>query len=499
MTVNAFHRLAMLGALACLALLTLRIHGTMSLAEPLQVISSGDEESSLFALWKFLQGEPIYKSRFAEPFSNIGYNWLFYQAYGAAAKAGLQALSLDAAWIPTLGRCLTLAGSLVIALVCHRLFARLLPLPGAGAAALAFGIFLGAGPLIGFWAVTVRPDIWGFALEVSAIAVFLRFYPSRKWLALAGFVALAYASWSFRQTNVFAIGAVGLFFLLRRQWVMAGALTAAMIGLWALTLAAGSEAYRSAMLFLNYPLVPSVSHGLQILAGNVALKSPPTLFLLAGLALSLAAKPALIRQALGSDAVLLALCGTLASGAISLPTSMHTGASENYFFLFSFYLCLLALALLGELARLNPASLSLALGFGGAGWLVLAFSVGLVLAGFQGSLGLRGQHADTKAIMACSERLPRPLFIDSPTHSLPWITPGTTPYVLSYIFKQERQMGRAFEHDGIGGLIAKGKFATLILGKSVESFDGAALDGFEKAAIDCAGLYVYVRKSAKEN
>ena len=50
------------------------------------------------------------------------------------------------------------------------------------AAAIAALTFLG--PLVGWWAHTVRPDVWACALETSGLVIFLHLQRRNAWLAV---------------------------------------------------------------------------------------------------------------------------------------------------------------------------------------------------------------------------------------------------------------------------------------------------------------------------
>ena len=68
-------------ALACLALMLVR---TVSIFhQGPYVLTSGYEEESLFAIWKWINKQAVYGNAFAPPFAQSYFNWLFYFVYGA--------------------------------------------------------------------------------------------------------------------------------------------------------------------------------------------------------------------------------------------------------------------------------------------------------------------------------------------------------------------------------------------------------------------------------
>ena len=78
---------------------------------------------------------------------------------------------------------------------------------------------------------------------------------------------------------------------------------------------------------------------------------------------------------------------------------------------------------------------------------------------------------------------------------------GAEPFVLSFVYYRERALAPVrFENGGIGGLIEKKYFASMVLmGDSLPSeVDGAALDGYTAIQHDCHGMIVLSR-NATEN
>ena len=65
-------------------------------------------------------------------------------------------------------------------------------------------------------------------LALASAAFFLGLYPRRPLVAVLAAAACAYLAWSFKQSNVFLAGGVGLFLLARRDWVRLGILCAVM-------------------------------------------------------------------------------------------------------------------------------------------------------------------------------------------------------------------------------------------------------------------------------
>ena len=483
---------ALIGAGFCILLLALRIHGSISFLLPLQLITSGDEQSSLLAMWKVVYGQPVYHDRFQIPYDSILYNWLFYVFYGTIIKIELALFSLGDAWIPTLGRMITLSAVAAIVFIAYRSFLRALDrrVDEFRMLAAAFAIYVAAGPLIGFWAVTVRPDILAFAFDAASAAVFLAFYPRRRWTALLLFVGFSYLSWSCKQSNVYSMGAAGLFLLIRRQWVMAAALAAGMTAAFAVTLGVGSPTYVGNMLFSGYPLEFIASHGLDILKNWLSKTSPSLVLCVVVIVMT---RRQLWSDLWRDDTILFSALGVLMTGILAGVASIQSGSGENYYFMCTFYMAIFGIAMVG---RAVPQSrLPMVLIVNTVGWISLIAAIMFPLSGKAGVVDVRDHARIYDKIPACLVGLPHPMFSDSTILSMPWITGNLDPFVLSYTYQKERAMGKIFAENGVGGLINKGYFPVLILSQNTDSpeYDGASLAAYRVDTSRCSPFVVYER------
>lgn len=483
------------GAVLCLALLAARTATVISFTEPLQVFTSGDEQSSLLALWRFVHGLDIYTDRHAVPFANIGYNWLYYQAYGAVAGVLQTIFDLDDAWLPSLGRWFTLVGAAVGGVAAYAAF-RHLARGADGLLPAALAVFVAVGPVVGFWAITVRPDLWAAVWEVVGAALFLHLYPGRRGPAIIAAVACAYLAWAFKQSNIFLAGGVGLFLLARRDWAALAGLVGGLAVLWAATLFFGPEQYRQNILFTDFPLAFTIGR-LGRNLGNFAVKSGPSLFTAIVFIATVAASGDIRRALWRDDAALFATAGCLAA-ALSIPASAQTGASESYYFSLSFFLALFALAGMKILTATGSRAATAAGLAMVAGWTTLAAALVLVLGGVTGVIDMRPQHARHMELKRCLDAVPRPLYVHDRYLSLPWMTPDNTPYVLAYIYETDRALGASFEHGGIGGMISSADFAAVVVrGDSAPGeLDGARLDGYRQVPTACRNFIVLARQPA---
>ena len=129
-----------------------------------------------------------------------------------------------------------------------------------------------------------------------------------------------------------------------------------------------------------------------------------------------------------------------------------------------------------------------------AAWGTEFVACGLVIAGVTGSAGVGAMDARYRAQRSCVAALPSPYFSSNPYLSLPWMHAEGPHFIPAYQYGMERAKGRAFERGGIGGLIAEGYFASIVLSAGSEPVvDGAVLDGYERQRQSCSGLDIYLR------
>ncbi len=485
---------ALICAALSVALLGVRVDGAISFAEPLQVITSGWEQESLVALWEWLNGGAIYVSRLDIPYRWSIYNWLFYLAYGAGIEAVVGPLSLGDAWIPTIGRLLTLSAVTAGVVVAYHSFGAVLGRqePHPKPLAFAFAILVMAGPLAGFWAITTRPDVGALVLEIAAVAAYWRLRDRRPVIAVLVFCVLAYAAWAFKQTAIVAAVGLGLYLLARRRWTPMFVLAATMAAAWGATLAVGSPEYVKSILMADDKAVLSAAHGVSVFV-NFASKFVPGLLGAAAVILLLARSGRLAAAWRDNEALAFAAAGIGAGVVLVAATTPRVGSSESYYFIVAYFVALFVLAGLRSLGT-EGTERRWALGALSLGWVVQGLAVLAVLGGLAGVLSVRPTHDHLMRNKACLDTLARPLYVADIYLSLPWMTPGTPSFVLGYGYQTLRAKGRTMERGGIGGLIEEGYFASLALPLgTTESFDGTRLDGYRPAPAGCPAFKVFLR------
>lgn len=465
--------LAGLGATLVLAVMAVRAGSAISYVQALQVTTSGAEWESLLPLWRKAHGAAAYLDRHAPPFNSAHYNWLFYELFGTVPGRLMALLGWGDAWLPTVARHVSILGMAVGVWFGWRTLRAAAPAYG-GMVTLALAVLVAVGPVVGWWGLTARPDLLAMTFEIVAVAAFLALVERRPVAAALAAALFCYLAWSLKQINVTAAGGIGLTLLYRRQWRAAFVLAGASVAAWVTTFAVGEAQFVRNLLFSGYPIVYVFERLLRNL-GNLTVKILPILLPLAVLA------PLWFRHwrvMLARPHGQLGLFGSLVAGVLTIPTSAHTGAAENYYFTLVFFLALLLSATLAELAPGQERRPRLAMAVGWVASVVLSL---LVLSGKVGVTDLRAEDALYRRMQTCLAPVPRPLFVDVRYMALPWMTPGPEPYyVLSFVYDDERKLGRAFEGGGIGGRIERGEFAALAFhaAQAPESYDGALLSGY---------------------
>jgi hypothetical protein len=490
-------------------LIAVRGYYAISFSEPLQLVTSGAEYESLFVIWKYINGLTVYADHTRIPFAGSFYNWVYYFFYGEVTVAALNFLSLGDAWLPTVTRLITATGAVYGAWIATRLFWEF---SAAGddflnCVGLALALLIFLGPLMGFFGIATQPDIWGFAFDVTSVYAFLRLYQRRPLTGVLVFCLFAYLAWGFKQIFVFSTGTVGLFLLLRRDWKMLGVLVVLSWTGWGATLGLGSAQYVKTIVAFGGSTVSLDSANLIRNLSNFSVKFLPVLLGLAGVlaAIILSGRSkALIADVRSSLTAkghrphsALALIGAIITGVLIIPASAKLGASESYYFMLTFFLSLLLLSGLAWVRKPDvwPVTVSLPLGMG---WLLHGLAICLVFAGVTGVLSKRHTHTAVSQVRDClvEKKLSQPLFISDQYLSLPWMVPAEQHFVVQTNYRWDKPGGIEMEGGGIGGLIDKGYFATIVLGGN--TYDGSDLKRYRKLKEKCGAFSIFNRISAND-
>jgi hypothetical protein len=488
------------GTLIVLGLFAMRLMSNVSLFEPLQLQTSGFEQESLYAIWKYINGRDVYTFTHEIPYTFSNFNWFYYVFYGSITGLILDVFGLADAWLPTITRLITVLGAAVGALIAYRTMIGLAAVQRTDVSrvdvlALGLSVLVFFGPLAGFWAMTTRPDIWSTAIEALLIIGFLRLYPASAMKATLWALILGYGAWAFKTVDITVAMGVGVFLLWGRHWLAAGVLAFGTLGSWVATYGLGTDAYQFSMLGAHQSIVFAIDQGLRNVA-NFTIKMLPVLLPILAL-VWLCFRQSALRSKISKDWELqFLIIATICSMTVSLLGSFKVGGAENYFFTPSLVLALLfykAWSMAGIRDLISDTGIRLVgLALIG-GWLLTGAATASVISGINGVISQRPMHERAMQMAPCLRELPAPVFINDMFLALPWISSSDQHFLLSFYYHSDRAAGRSFEADGVGGLINQGYFNSLVLENPIDEFDGASLSGYHLRPETCGGWVVYVK------
>ncbi|OAN49166.1 hypothetical protein A6A04_03365 [Paramagnetospirillum marisnigri] len=489
---KATERLGLAAIGLALALMAIRLATTLFTPEPTQVLTSGAEFESLYVVWKVVHGLPAYADQTRIPFAGTYYNWAYYALYGGIAKAAIALFGLSDFWIPLICKLVTITGVATGLGLCLSLGRRLVgPLPrGLDLTVASLWLLVFLGPLMGFWAMSTAPDIWALTLDAASVLGFIALYDRSPRRAVLLFIALAYLAWSFKQVFVYSMGGVGLYLLLRRDWLGAALLALGMPALWAATLGLGSPDF-ARMVFFGGSQIQLVPAQFLRNAANFAVKSAP--LILGALAVAALLLRQGWREVLERPVLAVPLLGGLVAAVLAGTASAKLGAAENYFFTLSFHLALFLAAGLAAMARAGtvtrPVRAALALG-----WLLTGLALTAPFLGISGTPTVRQMHHAQVSTARCIGPQPGPVYVASAALALPWLVPSDPAFVLHWNYPLDHKAGVVMEGGGVEGLVASGYFATLVLNQGEDAVFGTPIGLRYTAGKICNGMVIHHRK-----
>ncbi len=480
--------------------MAVRIASAVSFSTPLQLTTRGWEQETLYPIWKAMNGLVVYPDPYQIPFAATFYHWLFIESYAVFSSAVFSIFSLEDAWLPTVGRFLTLAFLFAGTALSYSSFLNILEKTDRTMKilCLSFSIFIFFGPLMGFFGFSVSSDIGALVFDILTIFLFWKFYPNRPFRAVLLCAVSAYCAWGFKQVNVFSTITVGLYLLYRLDWKHLFIFSGILVAAYATTFIVGGPLYLRGFFESS-----RIGFSLEQFAANIKifiLKSTPYLAALGALALAAASSSRFRRSWLKDNSAVFVLIGFCTAGVLSMLFSTKVGSADSYYFVFTYFIALTILkgyAMIREEATSAdcPIPVPGVLGISMLGWAANMAAVAAVFLGLRGVVSVAPQHEMYSTVQACANQLPKPVFIDNAYLSLPWMNPAEHHFVVSYSYPMDRREGLEFERGGIGGLIKEGYFGSLLLGSQYnEYYDGASLGLYEKLSRNCRGYFPYVRR-----
>lgn len=450
--------------LCVVAVVVARVAGNTGILRPMHILTSGFEEESMYAIWKCLNGQPVYADPHNIPFAASYFNWLFYYSYAGIIGLFQSVLGFGDEWIPQAGRYISLAGAVVALLASVAIAKRMTG--KAQLSLLGWSVFISffLGYLVGFWLFTVRPDVWATTFEVLAFFAFVAYNDKKKLVLLLLSAILFYISWGFKHNFIAVAGACWLFLVIRKRYMHAGLFAAVLCVAIPSTIALGTEAYR-------YLLIKSqMSQGINIWQGiytgkKALLKSLNVTvpLMLMGLILLLKYSPAkLLKKILADDYALVLTISLLISAGWFFFFSMKPGSSDNYYFS-PVAVCAILLVYLNDKYGDKPSVRNLlpgVYGLASVGYIALGL---LILTGRQGVLAHDKLSQKYYAIAEVTKNLNPPVYVEKDNFSnLPWLNKSRPNFVVAttyYILRTEPQL---LERNGIEGLMRQGYFESIV-------------------------------------
>ncbi len=430
--------------------------------------TTGCEEESMFSIWRAARGVPVFVDPAQPPYASAYFNWLFYAIYGAVGH-----WSTDANLI-TVGRFLTATVALLAALWLGLGGRRSGRSTAVRFSSFAIGTFLFFGPLAGWWAFTLRPDIPALTAEVLGLVSFLALHHRRPLFATLIALGFFYCAWAFKPIVLGGPLAVGLFLLAHRCWRDATLLAFGSASLWVLTLALGGPAYRMVVLGTATNHTFYWGAGLLVLR-HAALCLAPLLVFIPSLIIAWRRHRAWSHRSPAHDALHLWVVAFLPVTLLFAVAAGKLGAGPNYFFASA---ALLTVGVVVGLFQLESLRLTTALCLG----LTLALQLGL-LVGQWGKLTLRPNATELASRWQVFRSLPEPRFSDDLRLNLPWLNPRSPPLVMGFNYRLARTEGWPIPDGGVGGMVERGEFAALLLPQSTgERYDGGSLARYRREA-----------------
>ncbi len=303
-------------------------------------VTTGCEDISVFNVSRMRYGDPVYTDCFTYPYRASLFNWLFYQMHGTVARL-TQPSEVE---LPTVLRLVTLMWA-VAGFVAMVLFLRGHWVMSASVAAVAW-----FGPMIGWWTMTVRPDVPAVVCQYIAFTLVAR-GGSRLSLGRAVATGLVFfTAWSFKQSGMGILAGTLLALAIRREWFNLAVVASAFAAPTALVLLIASPEYY--INLIQAPaLAPFTLDQLQVLLFWLMVLWGPLLALGPVLLVGMAGTT---RRELFQDRPVLMLAVVFAvTLTLNVLAARRPGGSQNYFFE-SWLIGLTLTAMLGQHAMSDP-------------------------------------------------------------------------------------------------------------------------------------------------
>lgn len=287
------------------------------------------EDISLWNINLIRYGEPAYIDCFQYPYRTSLFNWVFYKLYGGVAiLVGPSDHNLA-----TVLRLLTQAIVLLGFGASVYFFRSNVPKSATPAAAwtlvLCFAVLTWFGPIICWWALTVRPDLPAVVCEYLALVVIATAVPSRTSVRIVLAAMLFFMAWSLKQNQIgILLGAI-VALLVQKDWRQAAWLTGIMVVLVGIVALTASPHYWTNVVEAPALAPWSFDNAFFKLSGFLSLGGVYLLWLFV---LLYQLHPEDRQRLFGQRPLVIAACTLAVCLVVNLLGSGRKGAARNYYF-----------------------------------------------------------------------------------------------------------------------------------------------------------------------
>jgi len=428
--------------------------------------TSGGEPITIYSIWKAVHHYTVYEWPQSFPFSITAYNYLFYAIYSFF----LRLVGASGAGIMTWGRLLTPVFAVAGAIAQWKLVQAHLHLRGARSLlSLIFAVGLWfCASIVRYWALSMRPDLAAIALVMIALWLIVR--QPRFGFVYAG--VFFYLAWSFKQSVVMSLAAVGLFLLVHKRWRDLSMLATVFAVLAAATIFLESSAYRFNLFIATRNISWSLAWALQIAPKSLLAN---LYWILAPLALLLAAGARRVDHTVRMFTMILAVA--LAGGLAGMTKA---GAWDNYLLeAFVAGSTLLQIAVFSAPARLASALVLF-------GCVQPAIQLAAPQSGTQRhalgtvEIATAAEYADAVALRDRLAPLKKPIFTTNEIFSLPWFSTDNRFPALVIDPITHEAMRNIYQNGGVEGMLQRGEIPTVMLASSSDAYQSSLNPNYEK-------------------
>jgi hypothetical protein len=415
-----------IAAVISLTIFILRLYCSLDYA----VLTSGCEEESLYAIWKYIHNFDIYLPNNRFPYTSSYFNINFYLLYGEICKLFINYLKLNETYLTIITRIISVIFTAGILITTYKLFR----IKKSQQHSALIAIILILNPFLGFWSLTCRPDI---AATFFSILALYQFQKSTYKINLSVILLLA-LSWSFKQSFIFTAIFIFLHAGIQKINISKAMLLGSLI---AFILAVGYYLYGYNFFYSVFLSQKNLGLNIQLGIQNMSsfiLKAGPIIFLF------------FVLNSFKTNTWLVATIF-----ALTCILACKDGASDNYYFELYFII----IFIISTTKKENFELIHLYL-------IPQIFVLLALITGLKGNL-IPTKFIQNELLLALQDNKEKSLVLDQTALNLPWIIHGPAEnvyYVKSSTYDIDI-LNKPFEFGGIFGSLNKIKYTKIYIPK----------------------------------